>query len=795
MDSRPNDTGSFTHISGGAFYDVAGSVNQTFYSYTPRGPDAVNAGPMASGGSSLVVRSQRSSRQATRPAAHSGRNRSTHNQVADNDHGSQQDTTYQQLSQHEIISSPYATPSGDQHHITYPQQADNNHSFQNTTYRVRGDMTVASYAGESALDFLHRHVVTEALHNSGESFPEPACHPGTRTKIMNDLMDWATDPNANPVLWLHGTAGAGKSAVAQEFASKCSTQGYLGASFFFRRGHPKRGTWDGLINTIAYQLAIVIPEFSLPLQQIINSNRLIANHSIPLQFQKSLVETFRCMPQTSLPLPIVVLDGLDECADVKNQQQILQLFLSKIQTGHLPLRLLVASRPETHLRKIFDAAPTSVICSRKCLDADVTAYNDIRTYLRDEFSRISSEFLAQGVALDASWPGREDLEQLVRRSSGVFIFAKTAIRFIDDGRYSHPAVRLAAVMSGSPESTTPLDDLYSTILSVLPHEPLTLRILHVALCFERPRNWNPWSPDIPEECDLLLGIVPGMARLILSGLHSVLHIPRLSPPYSDLDTIRTLHASFSDYLSDVQRSGKWCIQVPSLERDLLKSILHFLCNPDFTHRQTLRRETTMLVKSLMGNHPLDNDLLDLLRQPLSQDAIMEDPGVWPEIVTRLPPDLIKFWEERNWISEFVHNFTHDEKVITPCKQFDPLYTAILTENPGVLWFLQIALFCNRPFPHPRLRGLLKRPPPGFRPQEAFRPWGLTCRDLKPLLSLRKQGYPAYIAAAIRNFLSDSKRAGDLHVPLKVIYEQWMLKWIKFAQQPLDNEGERLICLK
>ncbi|KAJ7206392.1 hypothetical protein GGX14DRAFT_457693 [Mycena pura] len=786
MDSRPNDTRSLTHISGGTFYEVAGSVNQTFYSYAPHGPSAVNAGPIASGGSSLVVRSQRSSRQAsgtpyaTRPAAHGGRNRSTHNQVADNDHGSQQDTTYQQLSQHEIISSPYATPS---HHITYPQQADNNHSFQNTTYRVRGDMTVASYNGESALDFLHRHVVTEALHNSGESFPEPACHPGTRTKFMNDLMDWATDPKAKPVLWLYGTAGAGKSAVAQEFASKCSTQGCLGASFFFRRGHPKRGTWDGLINTIAYQLAIVIPEFAIPLQQIINSNRLIANHSIPLQFQKSLIETFRRMSQTSFPIPIVVLDGLDECADIKNQQQILHLFLSGIQARHLPLRLLVASRPETHLRNILDAGSTSVICSRKCLNADDTAYNDIRTYLRDEFSRISSEFLDQGVALGASWPGTEVLEQLVGRSSGVFIYAKTAIRFIDDGRYSHPAVRLAAVVTGSPESTTPLDDLYSTILSVLPHEPLTLRILHIALCSAlRPDSLS----RSPEDCDLLLGIVPGTARLILSGLHSVLHIPRLSTPYSPFDAVHTLHASFIDYLGDVQRSGKWCIQLPSLERDLLKSTLHFLCNPDFTHRQTLRREATMLVIRLLGKHPLDSDLLDLLRQPLSQDAIMEDPGVWPEEShTRLPPDLIEFWEERNWISEFVHYFT-GEKTITPCNQLDPLYTAILTENPGVLWFLQIALFCRRP---------LSPLPPVFPLRQAFRACGLTCRDLKPLLSLRKLGYPAYIVAAIRDFLSDSRRAGDLHVPPEVIYEQWMLKWIKFAQQPLDLEGEQLICLE
>ncbi|KAJ7230282.1 hypothetical protein GGX14DRAFT_329634, partial [Mycena pura] len=213
--------------------------------------------------------------------------------------------------------------------------------------------------------------------------------------------------------------------------------------------------------------------------------------------------------------------------------------------------LLVASRRETHLCEIFDAVSTSVICSYKNVDTDKTARADISTYLEDEFSRISSEFLARGVALGIGWPGAEVQEQLVRRSCGVFVFAKTVIQFIDDGRFSHPADRLAAVMAGSPDSTTPLDDLYSTILSVLPYEPLTLRILHAALC-SQSKAWT------PEECDLLLGIVPGKARLILSGLHSILHIPQLFTPWlQSMSSICSQHASFTDYLGDERRSRKW----------------------------------------------------------------------------------------------------------------------------------------------------------------------------------------------------------------------------------------------
>ncbi|KAJ7216678.1 hypothetical protein C8J57DRAFT_1096097, partial [Mycena rebaudengoi] len=62
---------------------------------------------------------------------------------------------------------------------------------------------------------LSHYVVTEALHNSGERFHEPACHPGTREEILSELKSWSLDPNAKPMLWVYGSAGVGKSAIAQ----------------------------------------------------------------------------------------------------------------------------------------------------------------------------------------------------------------------------------------------------------------------------------------------------------------------------------------------------------------------------------------------------------------------------------------------------------------------------------------------------------------------------------------------------------------------------------------------------
>ncbi|KAJ7210049.1 hypothetical protein GGX14DRAFT_534821 [Mycena pura] len=233
----------------------------------------------------------------------------------------------------------------------------------------------------------------EALHNSGERFPEPACHPGTRTTVLDEL-------NSCTILWLHGSAGMGKSAIAQMFAGTCMTQGRLGASFFFRRGHAKRGTWHGLFPTIAYQLATLTDKL----------------------FQKLLLEPLQTNPGFQ-SMPIIV-------------QQILRLFITAIRSQQLPMRLLISSRPEPHICEVLETEEALAICRHFGLSADDRANEDIRTYLRDQFSRIHSDCLAGEINLGAAWPPRDAIESLVTRSSGAFIYATTLRRRNRSGFFS-----------------------------------------------------------------------------------------------------------------------------------------------------------------------------------------------------------------------------------------------------------------------------------------------------------------------------------------------------------------------
>ncbi|KAJ6491008.1 hypothetical protein C8R45DRAFT_787670, partial [Mycena sanguinolenta] len=110
------------------------------------------------------------------------------------------------------------------------------------------------------IDILYRVAALAAIHDSVESYPQPKCHPETRTEMLNDLRTWVLDRDAESnVLWLYGPAGAGKSAIMQTLARQLQNAGRLGGCFFFKRGDATRGNGKTLFATIAYQLALSVP--------------------------------------------------------------------------------------------------------------------------------------------------------------------------------------------------------------------------------------------------------------------------------------------------------------------------------------------------------------------------------------------------------------------------------------------------------------------------------------------------------------------------------------------------------
>ncbi|KAJ7899397.1 hypothetical protein B0H13DRAFT_1718133 [Mycena leptocephala] len=358
---------------------------------------------------------------------------------------------------------------------------------------------------------------------------------------------------SSPIVWLHGPAGAGKSAIAQSLCQKLEEEGRLGASFFFKRGHPSRGHAKRLIATIAYQLALHLPDFNCQISKSVESDPSLVDKSLSIQLQELIVEP--CRRSTSAHPLVVVIDGLDECEDKNIQQEILHS-IGHAVTKQLGLQFLVASRPEPHIHEIFMGLLNNLHCPLNVNQS----FEDVRKYLLDEFARIYQEHCATMAMVPEPWPSPEIIHDLGEKSSGYFIYASTIIKFIDDKNF-RPTERLLVITGmAEPHFGVPfaaLDQLYTQILSQVPARPQLLKILTVI------------AAKIPLKAahiEQLLQLEPGDVQLALHGLHSVIDLP-------EGHEISAHHASFCDFLQDPARAGIFYVGGFQHRTDLSRHIL------------------------------------------------------------------------------------------------------------------------------------------------------------------------------------------------------------------------------
>ncbi|KAJ6490130.1 hypothetical protein C8R45DRAFT_826225, partial [Mycena sanguinolenta] len=276
----------------------------------------------------------------------------------------------------------------------------------------------------AGIDILHRAVALAAIHDSVESFPQPKCHPETRTRMLNDLREWATDSSTGPpITWLYGLAGAGKSAIMQTLARQFQDTKRLGGCFFFKRGHSTRGNGEALFSTIAYQLALNIPWLRTSISHVVENDPSLVARSIEIQMQKLISEP--CCPYGDGQPLAILIDGLDECQGRDIQDKILRTIRNSPCYYTVPFRFIVASRPEPHIREVFESPFYAGHC--RLLNVE-QSFNDVRKYLHDEFARIRREHRTMA-RIPLPWPFPAVVEKLVDKSSGHFIYASTIIKF------------------------------------------------------------------------------------------------------------------------------------------------------------------------------------------------------------------------------------------------------------------------------------------------------------------------------------------------------------------------------
>ena len=208
-----------------------------------------------------------------------------------------------------------------------------------------------------------------------------------------------------------------------------------------------------------------IPTLRCPIGDVVKQD--VLGTVFENQMQKLILDPLQSL-SASDSCSVIVIDALDECED---GTRMAQLFTSladpKTKLPH-PFHILITSCPEPSIQAIFDQPKIRLAT----LDLNLQEFKpdaDIHTFLEQrlrDIPRVRSGVMA---AISRPWPLSDELTSLVKKSLGLFIYASTAVKFIED-KDAIPHKRLEMVLDndGSWECTD-LDKLYTQILSVCPN--------------------------------------------------------------------------------------------------------------------------------------------------------------------------------------------------------------------------------------------------------------------------------------------------------------------------------------
>jgi hypothetical protein len=139
---------------------------------------------------------------------------------------------------------------------------------------------------------LSEVAVKGAQYNSRERQPHPKCLQGTREKLLTYIYAFLDHKEKNQLIWLHGTAGVGKSAVAFTVAERLrglkvteetKVEKRLAGTFFFSRKHTKHCTTGYFFATLVYQLGTNFPNIHNDVNEAIRDNPALLDPDTPLR--------------------------------------------------------------------------------------------------------------------------------------------------------------------------------------------------------------------------------------------------------------------------------------------------------------------------------------------------------------------------------------------------------------------------------------------------------------------------------------------------------------------------------
>jgi len=383
----------------------------------------------------------------------------------------------------------------------------------------------------------------------------PSCMDKTRVRILNEIDAWIKDPDAQRICWITGMAGTGKTTIAKTVCERASgdLDIVLGGSFFCSRtGIAAQRDVRCVVPTLARLLARKSIDFSRALADMLARDGDLQHKHVTVQVKQLLYTPLLALKGSNTPV-LFVIDALDECGDTisglhEESHQAVSEMLEALVTSapaavRLPVKFLVTSRPETHIRE----TPVS--------DADFSQILRLHAVDKEEVDADIDRYIT--ATLNAKLSGRSGIrahftetvvDDLVKLCDGLFIVAATALKHTFGAGASAAEGRFRNLLNNSRDglsvsAAAPLDRMYKIILDDAATEDAEelsglLRLLASLLSARM-------ALSVAALADIL-GQKPSDVRASMSRLHAVVDVP----DDDDVPGLRTVHASFGDYLFD-----------------------------------------------------------------------------------------------------------------------------------------------------------------------------------------------------------------------------------------------------
>ena len=450
-----------------------------------------------------------------------------------------------------------------------------------------------------------------------------SCMKDTRTIILEEIENEIKNVDGPSVIWIRGSPGVGKSALAASIANRLVDQKRHVISFRFDRTDSTITT-SALWRTVACDLARLFPSLR---QQLAQGDLGRSSSDVDRLFKSLIEEPLSALVDT-IPceeLPVIVIDALDEWGGLrhdapgkKDLQNLLHTLKRWIQVDHLKkLKLVITSRPDDRIT-FSDSISIHDIPSGYGVKPGDSVSNDIRTFLKSCLENMGTNNRLIKRALD----------YLVPRTAGRFIWATTVANFLE----LDPEGRFAMLEKGDGKGLTSLYSLYSTIIKAsfrhdLEEEEIraVASVMGAMVFSKQPLDDNALimlpHVKIPDSDANRLGLIrKGLASVIDSG--PILHFHH--PSFEDF-LLSAFFVQELPELSTVQDRGHNERQLSVLcLKTLVSSKLHFnMCNLESLSIENIDVQST--VKSIIPPLILYSSLfwVDHLIQTPSDEKIME----------------------------------------------------------------------------------------------------------------------------------------------------------------------------